>query len=130
MREENITARCLEYVSETARLRFSPRFEDVRLLLTARGLDPQQMLLLWCEHAGGLDMLIRFAQPTGAIAEAIMRKDAPSGRYTSIVEWKTVSIGEADEDELLAQRITTSKEIAAGFSEVVASYDHFRNLCR
>ena len=130
MREENITARSLDYISETARLRFSPRFEDVRLLLTARGLDPQQMLLIWCEHAGGPDMLIRFALPAGTIAEAIMRKDAPSGRYTSIVEWKAIPIEEGDENELLAQRITTSSDIAAGFSKAVASYDQFRKLCR
>lgn len=129
MREENITACCLDYVSETARLRFSPRFEDVRLLLAARSLDPQQILLFWCEHAGGPDMLIRFALPNGTIAEAIMRKDVSSGRYTSIVEWKTMPIAEGDEDDLLAQRIATSSDIAAGFSKAVASYHHFRNLC-
>jgi hypothetical protein len=130
MRDENINARCLDYISETARLRFSPRFEDVRRLLVARGLNPQQILQFWCEHAGGPDMLIRFALPAGTIVEAIMRKDVTSGHYTSIVEWKTIPVADGDDDDQLAQRIATGGDIAAAFDKVVESYHHFHDLCR
>jgi hypothetical protein len=130
MREENISARCLDYISETAALRFSPRFEDVRHLLVTQGLNPRQMLQFWCEHAGGPDMLIRFALPTGTIIEAIMRKDVPSGRYVSIVEWKTMPAADGDEDDRLAQRIATGGNITAAFDKSVESYYYFRDLCR
>jgi len=129
MREEIVNARCLDWMSETARLRHSPRFEDVRQLIGSRGFDPQRILLFFCEHAGGPDMLIRLALPDATIVEAVMRKDVTTKRYTSIVEWKTVSVGAADEEDHLAQHIVTSDDVAGAFSRAAERYYDFWRLC-
>ena len=65
-------------------------------------------------------MCLWFALPDGTIVESIMREDKPSGRYTSIVDWRTV---ESTGDEmLLARRITTTSDLAAAFAKAVESY--------
>jgi hypothetical protein len=116
-------------MSETARLRHSPRFEDVRQLIAARGLDPKRLLLFFCEHAGGPDMLLRLALPGGTTVEAVVRKDLTTKRYTSIIEWKTLSANPADEEDRLAQHIVTSDDVAAAFSRAAERYYEFRRLC-
>lgn len=129
MRKDQMTVCALEFLSETAKFRLSPRFEDVRGMITGRGFDPQQTILFWCEHARDFDMLIRLALPSGEIVEAILRKEAPAGRYTSIVEWKTVPAAAEDEDDLLARSILTSREATALFSKAVESYHYFQTFC-
>lgn len=72
-------------------------------------------------------MCVWFALPDGSIVDAIMRKDGASGRYISIVQWRTV---EPTEDEmLLARRITTNSELAASFAKAVESYYDFQSGC-
>lgn len=72
-------------------------------------------------------MSVWFALPDGSIIDAIMREDAASRRYTSIVQWRTV---EPTEDEmLLARRITTTSELAATFAKAVESYYDFQSRC-
>jgi hypothetical protein len=73
-------------------------------------------------------MRVLIALPDGSIIHAIMRKDGPSGRYTSIVEWRSVE--PADEEMLLARRITTTSELAATFAKAVESYYDFQSRCR
>lgn len=129
MHQEIANARCLGWMSETARLRHSPRFEDVRQLIESRGLNPQRILLFFCEHAGGPDMLIRLALPDGIIIEAVMRKSLTTNRYDSIVEWKTVPVSAADEEDRLAQRIVTKDDLAGAFTRVAERYYEFRRVC-
>src|SRR5438094_651504 len=52
----NTISHCLNFLDQTAALRFSPKWEDVRQLLVTRGFSAEQMILLSCDHAGGLDM--------------------------------------------------------------------------
>ena len=73
-------------------------------------------------------MCVWFALPDGTIVEAIMRKDKPSGRYTSIVDWRTVE--SIDDEMLLAKRITTTSDLAAAFAKAVESYYAFQNRLR
>ena len=130
MRFERITAHSLNFLDQTAALRFSPKWEEVRHLLAVRGLDAGRMILFWCDHAGGPDMCIRFALPDGTVAESIMRKDASSGSYSSIVEWRTIAIAEDDEEYSLARRIATTSDLAGAFAKAVESYNDFRTRCQ
>jgi len=121
-------AHSLNFLAQTAALRFSPKWESVRTLLAARGVAAEQTILFSCDHAGGSDMSVWFALLDGTIVEAIMRKDKSSNSYTSIVEWRTV---EPTEDEmLLARRITTTSDLAAAFAKAVESYYDFQNRLR
>jgi hypothetical protein len=127
LRTVNTTAHCLNFLDQTAAFRFSPKWESVRQLLAARSVAAAQTILFSCDHAGGPDMSVWFALPDGSIIDAIMREDAASRRYTSIVQWRTV---EPMEDEmLLARRIATSSELAMAFAKAVESYYDFQSRC-
>src|SRR5688572_5664062 len=122
------TVHSLNFLDQTATLRFSPRWESVRQLLAIRGVAAAQTILFSCDHAGGPDMSVWFALPDGSIVDAIMRKDGASGRYAAIVQWRTV---EPTEDEmLLARRIITTNDLAAAFAKAVDSYYEFQSRLR
>ena len=121
-------AHSLNFLDQTAALRFSPKWESVRELLAARGVAVGQTILFSCDHAGGLNMSVWLALPDGTIVEVIMREDKSSGRYTSIIDWRTV---ESFDDEMsLARRITTTSDLAAAFANAVESYYAFQNRLR
>jgi hypothetical protein len=123
----NTAARTLNFLEQTAQLRFSPKWQSARQLLVARGFAADQMILFSCDHAGGPDMCVWFAMPGGEIVESIMRKDQTSGHYTSIVEWRTTEAG--DDEMRLAQRIVTTPGLAAPFARAVQSYYDFLSRC-
>jgi hypothetical protein len=118
-------AHSLNFLDQTAALRFSPKWESVRELLASRGLAAGQTILFSCDHAGGLDMSVWFALLDGTIVESIMRKDKSSGRYTSIIDWRTVE--PIDDEMSLARRITTTSDLAVAFAKAVESYYAFQN---
>ena len=118
----------LNFLNQTATLRFSPKWESVRQLLATRGVAAAQTILFSCDHAGGPDMSVWFALPDGSIVDAIVRKDATSGRYASIVQWRSVEPGD-HEEMLLARRITTNPDLAAAFAKAVESYYDFQSRC-
>ena len=69
-------------------------------------------------------MAICLGLPDGTIVEAILRKEAVTGHYKSIVEWRMVdTIG--DEELSLVRRIITSSDLAAAFTIAVENYHSF-----
>jgi hypothetical protein len=127
-RTVNTTAHSLNFLDQTAALRFSLKWESVRQLLAIHGVAAAQTILFSCDHAGGPDMSVWLALPDGSIIDAIMREDAASLRYTSIVQWRTVE--PTDDEMLLARRITMTSELAAAFAKAVESYYDFQSRCR
>jgi len=121
LRIVNPDAHTLNFLDQTASLRFSLRWEDVRQVLSARGIAPGEIILLSCDHAGGLDMSVWLALPDGSIVDAILRKDQASDCYTSIVQWRIVDPGD-DDEMLLARRIATGSDLACAFAKAVESY--------
>ena len=73
-------------------------------------------------------MSVWLALLDGTIVEVIMRKDKSSGRYTSIIDWRTVE--PIDDEMSLARRITTTSDLAAAFAKAVESYYAFQNRLR
>ena len=69
-------------------------------------------------------MSVWFALPDGSIINAILREDAASRRYTSIVQWRTVE--PTGDEMLLARRIVTTPDLAATFAKAVESYHDFQ----
>ncbi len=126
-RTVNTTAHCLNFLAQTADLRFSPRWESVRQLLAARGHAAKDMILFSCDHAGGPDMSVWFALADGEIVESVMRKDAATHNYTSIVEWRSVARTNDDEEWALAHRIMTTRDLAAAFAKAVESFYDFHS---
>lgn len=121
-------AHSLNFLHQTAALRFSPKWESVRELLATRAVAAGQTILFSCDHAGGLDMSIWLALLDGTIVEVIMREDKSSGRYTSIIDWRIVE--EITDEMSLARRITTTSDLAAAFAKAVESYYAFQNRLR
>jgi hypothetical protein len=114
------TAHSLNLLHQTASLRFGPKWESVRELLATHGVAAAETILFSCDHAGGPDMSVWFALADGSIIDAILREDQTSGRYTSIVQWR--SVAPTEDEMLLARRITTNAELAATFARAVESY--------
>ena len=125
----NTISHCLNFLDQTAALRFSPKWEDVRQLLVTRECSAEQMILLSCDNAGGPDMCLWFALADGTIVQCVLRKDASSLRYDSIVEWRTATVSAENAEWLLAQRITTTSDLAAAFAKAVKSFYDFSSRC-
>ena len=115
---------CLNFLDQTSTLRFSPKWEDVRAVLAARGVDAQKTVLFGCDHAGGDDMALWLALPDGSIVNCVLRQEASARRYASVTMWRTVMPDE-DEELVLASRVASDPSVAQSFEHAVASFRRF-----
>ena len=117
----------LEYdnlVHQTAALRLSPRWEDVRRLLAGKGYSPQGTLLCACDHAGGNDMAITIVLPNGQFVACQVRSFPPVNEYSAITVWD-VQPDCPDEPLDLTAAITGNAKVAEAFHRATLAYRDF-----